>query len=99
MTRSDTDRGAFTKQLTVTLTHRNRITVPAEVRRLLGVMSGDKLTFQIEDGSVRLVPARFTLDTAFSSVHPVRTVADLDAEIRAAKDDKAAEALHEISGE
>lgn len=77
------------KELVTTLTQRGQITVPAEVRRLLGVKAHDKLAFQIEDGTVRLTPASFTLASAFGSVQPHRPVTNIDQEIRAAKQEKA----------
>jgi AbrB family looped-hinge helix DNA binding protein len=63
------------KEIVATLTQRGQITVPAEVRRLLGAKPRGKLAFQIEDGEVRLVPVAFTLETAYQSVpalpHPL----------------------------
>lgn len=59
------------KEILATMTGRGQVTVPAEVRRLLGTKSGDKVAFQIEDGCVRLAPATMTLERAYRSVTPL----------------------------
>ena len=37
-----------------TLTRKGQVTVPAEIRRALGLREGDKIAFTMEDGTVRL---------------------------------------------
>ena len=50
------------KEYTATTTQRNQVTIPAAVRRLLGIKPRDKVAFTIDDaGTVRL---------AARSVHP-----------------------------
>ncbi|MFN8532237.1 MAG: hypothetical protein U0556_01650 [Dehalococcoidia bacterium] len=44
-----------------------------------------------------LAPVRFTLESAFASVEPVRPTTDLDEEIAAAKDTKAARLAANLS--
>jgi antitoxin PrlF len=58
------------KEILATITQRGQVTVPAEVRRLLGAKTGDKLAFQIDGTEVRLAPAAMTLESAFASVMP-----------------------------
>ena len=77
------------KEVTVAVTRRNQVTVPAEALRALGVKPPGKVVFAIDDGSVRLAPAAFTLESAFGSVKSAASPTDFDALIRAAKDDKA----------
>lgn len=38
------------------MTSKGQVTVPREVRELLGLKQGDGLVFEIEDGTVTLVP-------------------------------------------
>ena len=38
------------REITTTLTQRSQVTVPAEVRRLLGLKPRDKVTFTIAEG-------------------------------------------------
>jgi AbrB family looped-hinge helix DNA binding protein len=37
-----------------TLTSKGQVTVPREIRERLGLSAGDKLLFEVEDGSIRL---------------------------------------------
>ncbi len=48
------------REIASTLSSKGQITIPAEVRKFLGVEQGDKLSFVIEDeGVVRLVAPRY----------------------------------------
>ncbi|MBI2913421.1 MAG: hypothetical protein HYY03_05825 [Chloroflexi bacterium] len=71
------------------MTQRGQVTVPAEVRRLLGLKPRDKVAFEIEDDKVQLLPARFTLESAFGSVKPATRTREFKAISRAARDEKA----------
>ena len=42
------------------ITSKGQITVPHEVRRLLGVRSGDRLLFESDETGVRVRPVRMT---------------------------------------
>ena len=85
------------KEITAATTQRNQVTIPAEVRRLLGLRPRDRVTFTIEDsGTVRLSPSRFTLESVFASLEPVDEVRDVDALIRDAKDEQAERTVREV---
>lgn len=77
------------KELVTTMTERGQITVPAEVRRLLGLKPRDKVAFTINDGEVRIVPVAFTARSAFSSVQPIGEFTDFDEQIEDAKEERA----------
>lgn len=78
-----------TKELVTTMTQRGQVTVPAEVRRMLGLRPRDKVAFAISDGEVKLTPARFTLETVVGSVPALkRKLSDKEAS-RIAKADRA----------
>jgi AbrB family looped-hinge helix DNA binding protein len=48
------------REILATITGRGQVTVPAEVRRLLGTRRGDKVAFVVDDeGSVRLTVAPY----------------------------------------
>jgi len=64
------------KEILSTVTQRGQVTIPAEVRRLLGAKTGDQVAFQIEDGRVHLAPASMTLESAFRSVTPIGSPED-----------------------
>jgi antitoxin PrlF len=51
-------------QKQATITSKGQITVPREVRRILGVRAGDKLMFENDETGVRVRPVRS--QTAFS---------------------------------
>ena len=51
-------------QRQATLTSKGQITVPREVRRLLGVRTGDRLLFESDEKGVRVRPVR--TQSAFS---------------------------------
>ena len=54
-------------------------TIPAEIRRELGIMPKDKVTLRMEEGALRVVPARFTLEDAYGSVAPMNHPEDFEA--------------------
>ena len=86
------------KQFTTTTTQRNQVTIPAEVRRLLGLKPRDKVAFTIEDGGrVRLAAASFSLESAYGSVKPSTSPEDFDEVSRIAKDAKSEETALELS--
>ena len=85
------------KQFTTTTTQRNQVTIPAEVRRLLGLKPRDKVAFTIEDGGkVRLAAASFNLESAFGSVKLSTSPEDFDEVSRNAKDAKAEDTALEL---
>ncbi len=85
-------------EFTTTITQRGQVTIPAEVRRILGVKPRDKVTFTILDGEVRLSPVSLTLESAFGSVKPSKRPEDFDAISRAAKQAKSEQTTHELTG-
>ncbi|MBI5880339.1 MAG: AbrB family transcriptional regulator [Chloroflexi bacterium] len=53
------------------LTAKGTVTIPIEVRRLLGLNVRDKVRFRVVDGlRVELLPPPMTLEKAFGSVKP-----------------------------
>ena len=77
------------KEIVTTITQRGQVTVPAEVRRMLGLKLRGKVAFAIEEGEVKLVPARFTLETAYRSVRPLaRPMSDKEM-VSIAKEERA----------
>ncbi len=87
------------KEITTTLTQRSQVTVPAEVRRLLGLKPRDKVTFMIAEGEVRLKPVAYSLESAYGSVKPSRKPEDFDELSRVARDARAEQTLQKMSEE
>lgn len=78
------------RQFTTTTTQRNQVTIPAEVRRILGIKPRDKVSFTVnDDGQVSIAAAEFTLETAYGSVRPITDGRNLDEIVRDVKDEKA----------
>lgn len=88
------------RQYTATVTQRGQVTIPAEVRRQLGLERGDKVIFAVEDGRVSLHRPALTLDQVFGSVPalPGTTTEDFEAQIEAAKEEIAERTVRELRG-
>ncbi len=50
------------------ITRKGQVTVPVEFRRQLGIQQGDSIEFTLEDGVLRLSPARSPVDESFQAV-------------------------------
>lgn len=50
---------------TSTLTTKGQVTIPAEVRRRMGLRPGDRVAFVLRDGEVRLVRQETRIEAAF----------------------------------
>lgn len=50
---------------TSTLTKKGQITIPAQVRKRLGLHPGDNVGFIVQDGEVRLVRKESRIEAAF----------------------------------
>ncbi len=69
---------------TSTLTSKGQVTIPAEVRRQLGLQPGDHVGFIMEDGDVRLVRKERRIEAAFGICKADTSVSveDMDKVIR-----------------
>ena len=85
------------KEFNTTLTQRGQVTIPAEVRRLLGAKPRDKVVFRIEGSSVTLAPAPFDLESAYGSVKPLHHPEDFEEISRIAREDNIARATKKPS--
>ena len=86
------------KEIVASITQRGQVTVPAEVRRILGLKSPGKVAFAIDDGQVRLVTPRFTLESASGSVPALRKKLSDEEMIRIAKDERAERTIRKLQG-
>ena len=86
------------REITRTTTQKHQVTIPIEVRRILGLKPKGKVAFTIDDqGEVRIAAAPMTLDSAYGSVEPYRSPEDFEEISRIAKDAKAEETTRESS--
>ena len=56
------------KEITRAVGANGQITLPAAVRKALGIMGNGRITFAINNGEVRLHPAEPSLDDVYQSV-------------------------------
>ena len=84
------------RQITTTITQRGQVTIPAEVRRRLGVGPRDKVAFAFDEDGVRLLPAPFTLESAYGSVTPRAHPEDFKAIERQAKEEHVEKVLRTL---
>lgn len=85
------------REVTTTITQRGQVTLPVEVQRLLGVRPRDRVTFAIDDrGQVRLLAARFSLESAAASVEPATKTEELERISQEAKEEHATRIVAEL---
>jgi len=82
------------REIYASVTERGQVTIPAEVRKALGIGKRDKVIFAIDDGEVVLKKPRFTLETVYGALKPINR--DIDEMIREAKDERAARLLEKM---
>lgn len=51
---------------------KGQVTIPIEIRRMLGVKAKDKVVFTVEEGKVELKPARSALDELYQSLSALK---------------------------
>lgn len=85
------------RQIWASVTERGQVTIPAEVRKLLGIQKREKVIFSLEDGVVVLKKPRFTIETAAMSI-PALTppMRDVDGAIREAKEERAVRLIEKM---
>ena len=59
---------------TSTLTRKGQVTIPADVRRRLGLHPGDRVAFGVDGDEVQLVRRENRVEAAFGICKPDRTV-------------------------
>ena len=87
---------AGVQEYVTTVTQRGQVTIPAEVRRLLGVKPRSKVTFRVDDDEVSLVASEYTLESAYGSVTPLTRPENFEQLSRIAKDEKAARTVRKL---
>jgi antitoxin PrlF len=78
------------KEFTVTVTQHGQVTIPAEIRRLLGIKAHDRVIFSIEDNQVILQLDPRSLRSLAGSLTPRDPGLNPDERFREAKEEKIA---------
>ncbi len=81
------------------ITSKGQVTVPADVRRKLGVKPGETIVFRIREDRVELDRAPMSLEEAFGSVPPLNRPEDFEAQGQAAWEEHAEKVLDEMDEE
>ena len=90
--------GLAMRAIEATVTSQGQVTIPAEVRRTLGLAKRQKVTFLIADSRVELIPTRFALESVFGSVEPLPNQSrDFDREIEEAMEDHADDVVRQLA--
>jgi AbrB family looped-hinge helix DNA binding protein len=84
------------RQIMASVTERGQVTIPAEVRKMLGLKARDKVNFVIEGERITLKRPKYTLETAYGSVPPLPDGMDIEDAIREAKEAKADETIRRM---
>lgn len=58
------------KESLATITTKGQVTIPAEVRKALGLRPRDKVAFVFDQGQVKIEPSSSTLRHGFGAVEP-----------------------------
>ena len=75
------------RQIRTRITKGGQITLPAEVRKLLGVQVLEEVVFNIGDHEVTLSRPKYTLEEIAGSVGPPTRTEDFERLIREAQDE------------
>jgi AbrB family looped-hinge helix DNA binding protein len=81
-----------------TIGPKGQVTIPIAIRRRLGLEPGDKVSWRVENGAVRLAPERHTLESVAGSVGPPTATEDLEQIIEDAKEERAERTVRKLQG-
>ena len=77
------------KQILTRVTKGGQITLPSEIRKILGVGPQDRVAFELDGEEIRIVRPKSTLQSVKGSVKPATRTEDFDEMIRNAQLDMA----------
>jgi len=87
------------KEYVTRATSKGQVTIPAEVRRLLGIQPGKEVIFRVEGGRVEILPPPMSLEEVYGSVPPLDRPEDFKKLRDTAMDEHSRKVLEEMSGE
>lgn len=83
------------KEILSSVSQKGQVTIPAEIRQLLGVKPKDRVAFRVQDGEVKLTPAPSPIDQSFQAVPALKTSRTLAEMAEIAREEHAQEASKE----
>lgn len=78
-----------------TLTTKGQVTIPADIRRRLGLKPNDQVIFRVVGDRVQIEAAPMTLDEAFGSVQPLQQPEDFEEVRCVAREERIDRALED----
>jgi AbrB family looped-hinge helix DNA binding protein len=81
------------QQYIMPVTSKGQVTIPAAVRRLLGLKKNARVAFVVEGNAVKVEPAQATLQAAFGAVEPITRPEDFERITEIAHEDQALRAV------
>ena len=67
------------QELVRVVTQKGQVTIPVEIRRLLGIKPNDRVAFYVEEGRVYLTTEIETLESAYGAVAPLQQPEDFQS--------------------
>ena len=83
------------QEITRDVGSKGQVTLPAAVRKVLGIKPHGRITFAIDDGEVRLHPAGPSLDDVYQSVPALKRKLSVKQMIEIAAEEQALEVAKE----
>ncbi len=81
------------QQYIMPVTSKGQVTIPAVVRRLLGLKKNAKVAFKVEGNAVTVEPAQATLQAAYGAVEPLTRPEDFERMAQIAQEEQAVRAV------
>lgn len=88
-------KGTDIKEFVSSVSPKGQITIPAEVRRLLGVKPKDKVAIRVEGDEVRIAPSAPRLEASFMAVPALKKPLTLKEMTEIAREEHAQETARE----
>ena len=85
------------QEITSTVGAKGQVTLPAAVRKVLGIKPHGQITFAINNGEVRLHPVMPSLDDVYQSVPALKRKLSVEQMIEIAAEEQALEAAKEVN--
>jgi AbrB family looped-hinge helix DNA binding protein len=83
------------KERVSSVSPKGQVTIPAEIRQMLGVKPKDKVAFRVEKGEVKIVPAPSLLEASYRAIPALKRSVSLEEMERIAAEEAAQQAADE----
>lgn len=81
------------QEIIMPVTRKGQVTIPAVIRQFLGLQKTGRVAFAIEDGEVKIKPAKATLEAAYGAVKPLTQPEDFEKIAQIAQEEHAAQVV------